>query len=130
MIFRRVTSESFPISRTFRKCRPGSDSYSRALPRSSLPSSYYGPPRLRRGVAMKVIDASRGSFPEVRARFLREARIQGQLEHPSVVPVYDMGVDPSGREYFTMKHVAGVTLGNVLGALMSGDRGAEEQFPQ
>lgn len=86
--------------------------------------------RIGRRVAMKVIDASRGSFPEFRARFLREARIQGQLEHPSVVPVYDMGVDPSGREYFTMKHVAGVTLGNVLGALMSGDPSAEEQFPQ
>jgi eukaryotic-like serine/threonine-protein kinase len=48
------------------------------------------------------------------ARFLREARVQGQLEHPSIVPVYDLGRDPSGRVFFTMKRVRGHTLKQIL----------------
>jgi hypothetical protein len=36
-------------------------------------------------------------------RFVREARVQGQLEHPSIVPVYDLGVEADGQVYFTMK---------------------------
>ena len=47
-------------------------------------------------------------------RFVREARIQGQLEHPSVPPVYDLGLDADGSPYFTMKRVRGVTLKEAL----------------
>jgi serine/threonine-protein kinase len=43
--------------------------------------------RMGRDVAMKVIRAERGFHDEARLRFLHEARIQGQLEHPAVVPV-------------------------------------------
>ena len=53
--------------------------------------------RIGRDVAQKTlrpeISKSRVSFE----RFLREARVQGQLEHPAVVPVYDLAVDPEGR---------------------------------
>ena len=51
------------------------------------------------------------------ARFVREARVQGQLEHPSVVPVYDFGAGTEGMPFFTMKRVRGETLGRVLEAL-------------
>ena len=45
-----------------------------------------------RDVAMKVArPGAGGSAAQTRGRFLREARVQGQLEHPSVVPVYDIG---------------------------------------
>jgi eukaryotic-like serine/threonine-protein kinase len=60
--------------------------------------------RLKHGVAGEL---------EARARFLREARVQGQLEHPAIVPVYDVGQD-GDVEYFTMKRVRGQTLAEVL----------------
>ncbi|MDZ4860302.1 MAG: protein kinase [Candidatus Hydrogenedentes bacterium] len=44
------------------------------------------------------------------ARFLQEARITGQLEHPSIVPVYELGHRSDGRLYYTMKLVRGKTL--------------------
>src|SRR5690349_13316521 len=62
------------------------------------------------------------------ARFLLEAKMQGQLEHPSIVPVYDLGVRPDGSEYFTMRRVRGRTLYEVLRALRSGEKGAAAQF--
>lgn len=69
--------------------------------------------RTEREVAVKrVYDGSRDD--EHRARFLREARIQAQLDHPTVVPVYDMGVDESGLEYFTMKPAVGLTLAEII----------------
>src|SRR5688500_11281308 len=46
---------------------------------------------VRREVAKKVIRPAVRDDPVVRARFLREARVQGQLEHPSIVPVHDIG---------------------------------------
>jgi serine/threonine protein kinase len=47
--------------------------------------------RILRNVAMKRLHPEHHSArPDLRDRFLREARIQGQLEHPSVVPVYDL----------------------------------------
>jgi serine/threonine-protein kinase len=47
-------------------------------------------------------------------RFLREARIQARLDHPAIVPVYDVGRDAHGRPYFTMKKVNGTTLAELL----------------
>src|SRR5687768_14304401 len=63
--------------------------------------------RVGRDVAMKVIRPGMGSRSDARARFLREARVQGQLEHPAIVPVYDLGVTPSGEVFFTMKRIRG-----------------------
>jgi serine/threonine-protein kinase len=79
--------------------------------------------RTGRHVALKRIreTGSPSSGPPARARFLREARIQAQLEHPAVVPVYDLGRGPDGAEYFTMKRVRGRTLQDVLDELRAGD---------
>ncbi len=70
-----------------------------------------------RRVAMKVVREGAGSGADGVARFVREARVQGQLEHPSVVPVYDLGAAPDGRAFFTMKRVRGTTLHDVLNEL-------------
>src|SRR5688572_23017130 len=86
--------------------------------------------RIGRDVAVKTILASLADNRSLRARFLREARIQGQLEHPSIVPVYDLGVDESGNDYFTMKRIAGRTLASVLRALASGDETTVRAFPR
>jgi len=51
---------------------------------------------------------------EVAARLLREARITGQLEHPSIVPVYEIGRRADGTLYYTMKMVKGKTLYEVI----------------
>ena len=47
-------------------------------------------------------------------RFIREARVQGQLEHPAIVPVYEIGQLPDGAPYFTMKRVRGVSLADAI----------------
>ncbi len=78
-------------------------------------------------VAMKVIRAPRRGSPQ-RWRFVREARVQGQLEHPSIVPVYDLGIDPDGFPYFTMQRVVGSSLDVVLAALREGDPEARRRF--
>jgi len=62
-------------------------------------------PLLRRRVAIKVL-----SVPVDQARFLREARIMAQLEHPHIVPVHDFGVDADGTPWLAMTLVEGQTL--------------------
>src|SRR5262245_50456998 len=64
----------------------------------------------QRTLAVKVMKAETGSDPDLLRRFLAEARITGQLAHPSIVPVHAKGQLPDGRPYFTMKLVEGETL--------------------
>jgi serine/threonine-protein kinase len=49
-------------------------------------------------------------------RFFREASIQGRLDHPAIVPVYELGVDDDGRPFFAMKKLAGTTLKDLIRA--------------
>ena len=57
------------------------------------------------------------------ARFLREARVTGQLEHPNIVPVYEVGRRRNGKFYYTMKIVYGETLADAIKSCHSlGDR--------
>jgi serine/threonine protein kinase len=82
-----------------------------------------------REVALKTLRVAEGdSTGSSSERFLREARIQGQLEHPSIVPVYECGVRPDGREYFTMKRVRGTTLADAIRAQTGGRRRLLEAF--
>ncbi len=83
---------------------------------------------LGREVAMKLVRAGKDSEANV-LRFLREARVQAQLEHPSIVPVYEVGHDLGNRPFFTMRRVQGVTLDTVLDRLRSGnDPAAEREY--
>jgi serine/threonine-protein kinase len=68
---------------------------------------------LQREVAIKRI---REEDPSDHAtdRFLREARIQGRLDHPAIVPVYELGRDAAGRPFFAMKKLTGTTLAQLL----------------
>jgi serine/threonine-protein kinase len=66
---------------------------------------------LDRELAVKVI-LSGGAGPE--ERFLDEARLTGQLQHPGVAPVYEVGRLPDGRPFFTMKLVRGRGLDALL----------------
>ena len=69
--------------------------------------------RIGRDVALKRMRRGQPTEDEA-ARFLREARIQARLEHPAIVPVYELSRDPAGRPYFTMKRLSGVTLAEML----------------
>lgn len=71
---------------------------------------------LRRRVAMKILSASAARAPATAQMFVEEARTVGQLEHPSIPPVYEMGADADGVAYFTMKIVEGETLWSLLRA--------------
>ncbi len=84
--------------------------------------------RIGRDVARKVILPIYQSDPQVRARFLREARVQGQLEHPSIVPVYDLGTDIEGSIYFTMKCLRGLTLSQLVKDLRKKDPAVLEAY--
>lgn len=89
-------------------------------------------PNLRRRLAMKsvlpVAELSPGSpgrkkFQKRINRFFEEAQILGQLNHPGIVPLHGLGVDPGGRAYFTMRLVKGRDLTDVLARAREGRSG-------
>lgn len=84
--------------------------------------------RIAREVAFKSMRREVASNAEYRTRFMREARIQGQLDHPTVVPVYDLGVTSDGTPFFTMRRVTGLSLDRVLDALLYNDSEIEQRF--
>lgn len=84
--------------------------------------------RIGREVAMKMIVPEARKSSRHRERFLFEARVQGQLEHPSIVPVYDLGQLPDDSSYFTMKRVKGETLRQIINDLRAGSRAAAAAY--
>ena len=75
---------------------------------------------LNRQLAMKVLQSSQTTArstsparppPEHLSRFLEEAQVTAQLDHPGIVPVHELGVDAYGRVYFTMQLVKGRSCG-------------------
>ena len=73
--------------------------------------------RLRRSVALKLINSNLSQQTDERATFIEEAQITAQLQHPGIVPVYELGRLTNGRPYFTMQQVQGRNLGAVLGSV-------------
>jgi serine/threonine protein kinase len=90
---------------------------------------------LRRRVAVKVALARpprttdgripSSNDPAVRgvARFLDEAQITSQLDHPGIVPVHDLGLDAAGQVFFSMRLVRGEHLQSVLRQVRDGEGG-------
>jgi serine/threonine protein kinase len=75
---------------------------------------------LRREVALKEIRATRADDAESRGRFLREAEINGRLEHPNIVPVYGLGRHADGRPFYAMRLVQGMSLKEAIRTLHEG----------
>jgi eukaryotic-like serine/threonine-protein kinase len=67
-----------------------------------------------RTVAVKTLKQGRESDSNVARRFIDEAHVTAQLEHPNIVPVYDMGWLPDGQPYYTMRIVKKQSLRDVL----------------
>jgi serine/threonine protein kinase len=82
--------------------------------------------RIRREVAVKyLLDQSN---PEKKARFITEAQITGQLQHPNIVPVHDLGFDAQQRLFFAMKMVKGRSLAQILDSLRKDPDVAEKEW--
>lgn len=69
---------------------------------------------LGRELAIKVLLESHRDNPDVVQRFFEEAQINGQLQHPGIVPVHEVGELADERPFFAMKLVKGHTLGELL----------------
>jgi len=67
-----------------------------------------------REVAVKILRERYADHPELVQRLVEEAQIAGQLQHPGVVPIYELGLDADERPYFAMKLVKGSTLAALL----------------
>ncbi len=70
-------------------------------------------PRLGSLIALKVLDPELASDNIFRARFLEESRIAASLNHPNVIPIYDMGAS-DGLLYIAMRYVSGTDLRQML----------------
>jgi tetratricopeptide (TPR) repeat protein/tRNA A-37 threonylcarbamoyl transferase component Bud32 len=71
---------------------------------------------LGREVALKELRDEQAGSPAALARFLGEARVTGQLEHPGIVPVYELAGAAGGRPFYTMRLLRGRTLGEAAAA--------------
>ena len=80
---------------------------------------------LGREVALKFLRAGRDDDPAVLQRFVQEAQLGGQLQHPGIAPVYELGLGAGARPFFAMKLVRGETLLERLGRRsdIAADRG-------
>ncbi len=69
---------------------------------------------------MKVILGDAAKSSRNRLRFIEEAQITAQLEHPNIVPVHELGIDGQGQVFYTMKLVQGITLKKIIELLQKG----------
>ena len=70
---------------------------------------------LNREVALKEIRPDQAQYPEMWRRFMKEAQITGQLEHPNIVPVYELAHRrEDDQPFYTMRFVRGRTLGKAI----------------
>ena len=80
---------------------------------------------LKRRVALKMVKAE--GARQIR-RFLEEAQVMAQLDHPNIVPVFEVGLTTSKKPYYTMRVVAGRTLGEVVKLLKASDPEALRKY--
>ena len=69
---------------------------------------------LGRPVAVKILAAGFGPDSAAARRFAEEARVTGQLQHPGIPPIHDLGELPDGRPFLAMKLIQGRTLADLL----------------
>ncbi len=84
---------------------------------------------IRRRVAMKVVKSASQFSRENVLRFVEEAQLTGQLQHPNIVPVYELALDEQGEVFYTMKYVKGTTLQAILRAIRKGNEEIAKKYP-
>ncbi|MBI4917516.1 MAG: serine/threonine protein kinase [Acidobacteria bacterium] len=85
-------------------------------------------PELLRAVAVKLLLDPHEVDETQLARFVAEAQITAQLDHPNIVPVHELGVTTDGRLYFVMKKVQGRSPREILTGLAAGDPGLTQLY--
>ncbi len=81
-----------------------------------------------REVAMAMMpDAKRRSEKDV-ANFICEAKLSALLEHPNIVPVYDIGLDLSGAPFYIMKYLRGQSLAAILRRIRNGNESTSRKY--
>ncbi|MDD2709777.1 MAG: protein kinase [Verrucomicrobiae bacterium] len=85
--------------------------------------------RMCRNVALKVIRPEKQVDEHDRLRFLEEAQITGQLQHPNIVPVHELGIDDNNQIYYTMKFVKGLELREILNEIRHGRQKTIDAYP-
>ncbi len=81
-----------------------------------------------REVAVKVLLGG-GQAPEnLIRRFWTEVQATGQLEHPSIIPIHDIGRLPTGELFYVMKMLSGRTLADIIQKLRDGDQDTMKEF--
>jgi serine/threonine protein kinase len=84
--------------------------------------------RTARKVAMALIQEAKIASKEDIDAFLYEARLTSNLQHPNIIPIYDIALDENGNPYFTMKALKGETLGEILKKLREGDADYQRRY--
>ncbi len=84
---------------------------------------------LKRDVAVKILRPKAHRDKAQRLRFMEEAQITGQLDHPGIAPVHMLGQDADGREFFSMKLVSGRTFEEILTLWHAADQKIRKDFP-
>ena len=83
---------------------------------------------LEREVAVKSLLSKHMNRPDSVARFLLEAKVTAQLQHPNIPAVYELGKTAEGNPYFTMALVEGETLSEIVDRLKRGDAETHRNF--
>ena len=81
-----------------------------------------------RDVAMKTLIPEDPDEDQLRNALIKEAQITGQLQHPNIIPVYELGVLPSNEVFYTMRAIKQLTLKDVLRNLRKGEEEAVEKY--
>ncbi len=84
---------------------------------------------LARTVALKVMLNSAKATENTVFNFVAEAQITGQLEHPNIVPLHDIGVAADGTIFYTMKLIEGRTLRDILKDIREGNADTTHRYP-
>lgn len=85
-------------------------------------------PALKRKVALKILRSNYRNRQASIEKFIREARITARIDHPNIVAVHRLGVLENIGVYFTMKHINGKNLREILQQLASGDPEALQHY--
>ena len=81
-----------------------------------------------REVAMKTLVPDDPDAASLVQPLIQEAQTTGQLEHPNIIPVYELGVLPNGDVFYTMKAVGGSSLKDILRGLRAADPETLEEY--
>ena len=81
---------------------------------------------LRRSIVTKILLKKNSKLATL--RFIEEAQITGQLEHPNIPPVYDLGLTKENNLFFTMKQIKGDTLQQIINKLKENDPTTIHQY--